>query len=256
MSPSQDTSPAAPAYPIGSVDKALRLLLLVSARPTGVRVNEASAELGVAPSTAHRLLQMIAHHGLAVQDRDTKAYRPGPALVKIGNSREQFLERARPVLRDLAAETQETVHFSVLEQSFSVTLFTAEGPHMLRVGDRTGHAIPVWLGAMGHCLLFDHDDDAVRALLPSGLRGPGGVPMADVLVEQLRVDRERGFAHHDGGVEPGVSVAAVPVRGTAGTVEYAIGMTYPTSRIPQELLPASVEKLRGASAAITALLPR
>ncbi|WP_220040765.1 IclR family transcriptional regulator [Streptomyces sp. NTH33] len=238
------------------MDKALRLLLLVSARPTGVRVNEASAELGVAPSTAHRLLQMITHHGLAVQDPDTKAYLPGPALLKIGNSREQCVERARPVLRDLADETQETVHLSVLEQSFSVTLFTAEGPHMLRVGDRSGHAIPVWMGAMGRCLLFDHDDAAVRELLPSGLRGPGGAPMADALIEQLHSDREHGFAHHDGVVEPGVSVAAVPVRGTLGTVEYAIGMTYPTSRVPAELLPSAVTKLQAASAAITALLPR
>lgn len=256
MSASQDTSATAPAYPIGSVDKALRLLLLVSARPAGVRVNEASTELGVAPSTAHRLLQMIAHYGFAVQDQESKAYRPGPALVTMTSSRERFIERARPVLCELAEETQETVHLSVLEQSFSVTVFTVEGPHMLRVGDRTGHAIPAWTGAMGRCLLFDHDETSLRALLPSGLKGRGGEPMAEQLAERLCVDREHGFAHHDGEVEPGVSVAAVPVRGATGMVEYAIGMTYPTPRIPRELLPPAVTKLQAASAAITAMLPR
>jgi DNA-binding IclR family transcriptional regulator len=256
MTTSQGTSVPAPAYPIGSVDKALRLLLLVSERPAGVRVNEASTELGVAPSTAHRLLQMIAHYGFAVQDPDTKAYRPGPALLTMGHSRERFLEQARPILRDLAKDTQETVHLSVLEQAFAVTLFTAEGPHMLRVGDRAGHALPAWTSAMGRSLLFDHDEAALRALIPAAMKGPGGGPMAEELIQRLQSDKERGYAHHNGEVEPGVSVAAVPVRGASGGIEYAIGMTYPTSRIPQELLPSFATKLQAASAALTTVLSR
>lgn len=256
MTASQETPIPAPAYPIGSVDKALRLLLLVSERPTGLRLNEASAELGVAPSTAHRLLKMITHHGFAVQNPESKEYRPGPALLSICQPRERLLEQARPILRDLSEETQETVHLSVLEQSFSVTLLTVEGPHMLRVGDRSGHALPAWVGAMGRCLLFEHDEKAVRALVPAMAKGPDGGPMVEELLHHLRSDRERGHAHHDGGIEPGVSVAAVPVWGATGDVAYAIGLTYPTSRVPVELLPSMVTKLQAASAALTAVLFR
>ena len=43
-----------PTYPIASVDRALRLLLLVAQR-SRLRLTEASEALGVAPSTAHRL---------------------------------------------------------------------------------------------------------------------------------------------------------------------------------------------------------
>src|SRR5947209_8848476 len=70
-----------PAYPIASVDRALRLLLLVSHR-SRVRLSEASEALGVAPSTAHRLLAMLVYHDL-VRQEDRYAYVPGPALAAI-----------------------------------------------------------------------------------------------------------------------------------------------------------------------------
>src|SRR5215475_12021196 len=75
--------PERPAYPIASVDKALRLLMLFREQTT-VRLSEASAHLGVAHSTAHRLLAMLAYHGFVRQERDTKAYVAGPALIEVG----------------------------------------------------------------------------------------------------------------------------------------------------------------------------
>jgi len=72
-----------PAYPIASVDRALRLLLLVGRR-SSVRLSEASEALGVAPSTAHRLLAMLAFHGFVRHDGDRHGYVAGPALAEIG----------------------------------------------------------------------------------------------------------------------------------------------------------------------------
>ena len=61
---------AAPKYPIESVDNALRLL--VTLRDSGsITVQEASRQLEVAPSTAHRLLQMLHYHGFVEQDPAT-----------------------------------------------------------------------------------------------------------------------------------------------------------------------------------------
>ena len=65
----------APQYPIESVDNALRLLLLLGEQPQ-VRLSEASRYLGVASSTAHRLLAMLAYRGFVRQDPVSKAYLP------------------------------------------------------------------------------------------------------------------------------------------------------------------------------------
>ena len=100
----------APAYPIESVDNALRLLLLLE-RDGRVRVSDAADALGVAPSTAHRLLAMLEHHGFARQEPSSRAYLPGPTLVRVGLSAVRDLDLrtvAHPYLEALRDETGET----------------------------------------------------------------------------------------------------------------------------------------------------
>ena len=48
-----------------SVDNSLRLLMLVAAKAR-VGVSEVAAELGVAPSTAYRLLSTLRYRGLSL----------------------------------------------------------------------------------------------------------------------------------------------------------------------------------------------
>ena len=117
MQNTRPESETGPAYPIASVNNALLLLLLFREQPR-VRLTDACKYLGVAHSTAHRLLAMLAHHGFVQQEPVTRAYIAGPALVEVGlavvgslNVREQ----ARPVMEELAAELGETVHLGVLE---------------------------------------------------------------------------------------------------------------------------------------------
>ena len=63
--------------PIGAVENAMRLLVLVRDR-AWISVSEASEELGVSRSTAHRLLSTLLENRVVQQDPDTKAYRGGP----------------------------------------------------------------------------------------------------------------------------------------------------------------------------------
>lgn len=55
-----------------SVDNSLRLLMLVAAKAR-VGVSEVAAELGVAPSTAYRLLSTLRYRGFVVQGQDRKS---------------------------------------------------------------------------------------------------------------------------------------------------------------------------------------
>ncbi|HEX3307319.1 MAG TPA: helix-turn-helix domain-containing protein, partial [Streptosporangiaceae bacterium] len=92
----------APRYPIESVDNALQLLLLFAENPR-VRLTDASKELGVASSTAHRLLAMLQYRGYVQQD-PSRAYKAGPVLRQIGLAamrQADLSEAARPVLERL-----------------------------------------------------------------------------------------------------------------------------------------------------------
>lgn len=244
--------PEQPAYPIGSVDKALRLLTIVAANPGGIRIGDASRVLGVAPSTAHRLLQMLALHGFASQDPATKTYRPGEAIRRLVNPRERVRQLARPVLGELVDEFKETVHLAALEGNVALTLLSVESPHMLRVGNREGHAQPAHLSAMGRVLLSGLDADELGELIG----GSGAAVDARLLATHLESIRTCGFIVQHGEVEPGVSALAVPVRGPGDTVDYAIGVTFPTSRVASAELPHLAEATQRAGAALEGELRR
>lgn len=233
-----------PAYPIGSVDKALRLLVLVAERPGGVRIGEAASTLGVAASTAHRLLQMLALHGFARQDPATKVYHPGDAIARLTNRLERIRQLALPLLAGLVEECGETAHLAALEEAYARTLFSVESPHMLRVGDRSGHTQPAHLSAMGRVLLSEWDAEHVAA----AVKASGGQADAAEIARHQKAVAESGYILQHGEVESGVSALAVPVRGASGAVEYAIGVTYPTGRISADAVPALAESMKTAAA--------
>lgn len=91
--------PHGPNYEIASVGRALTLLSLYAEQPR-ITVTEAAQLLDVAPSTAHRMLQMLVHHSFAVQGED-RAYHRGPAADALGSAsrrlkRFQAAARAEP----------------------------------------------------------------------------------------------------------------------------------------------------------------
>lgn len=67
-----------PAYAIASVDNALRLATILQLEGE-ISVADAAYRLGVARSTAHRLLQMLVYRDFAVQHSD-RNYGAGPVL--------------------------------------------------------------------------------------------------------------------------------------------------------------------------------
>src|ERR1700691_3545841 len=102
-----------------SVDNALWLLQLVAERQA-LRVSEAAELLGVARSTAHRLLSALRRRDFLMQDKPNGAYRPGPALHAIGMvaiSRLDVRRIAQPVLEQLRDKTKETASLAALPDS-------------------------------------------------------------------------------------------------------------------------------------------
>jgi len=130
----ESSSGGAPPYAIESVDNALRLLLLVR-RDGGIRVSAAADELGVARSTAHRLLAMLKYREFVVQDSDRR-YVPGSALRSMGS---ESLERAlpqiaRPHMIALSKAVGETVNLMTRLDTQVRFVESIEGSEVLRVG--------------------------------------------------------------------------------------------------------------------------
>jgi DNA-binding IclR family transcriptional regulator len=170
---SEGATPKPPAYPIESVDNALQLLLLFRERST-LRVADASRTLGVAPSTAHRLIAMLQYHGFVEQDPRSKAYRAGAALAEIGLAVVRAMDVrtiARPVMERLNSELGETIHLAVLDRNEVIFLDSVESRYIVRVGSRVGMRLPAHMTALGKTLLAALPDDRLAVLYPEDKAG-------------------------------------------------------------------------------------
>ncbi len=259
MSDDGPSKPSAPLYPIGSVDNALRLLLEFREKPE-IRLSQAADLLGVANSTAHRLLAMLAYHGFVRQDPGSKAYVAGPALADVGLSvvrRMNIREVARPILEEVVEELEETVHLAILEGSVVRYIDAVEGPRTLRVTARIGRTLPAHCTSVGKALLAQLPVEEVMRIYPSEAL-PTTTAMSlsdrDELVSALEDVRRLGYALNTEESEEGVAAVAVAIKGGGAPVA-AISCAAPVSRMGPRRSPLVYEALRTAAARIARRMP-
>lgn len=252
--PEGDGASPRPAYPIESVDNALRLLLMFREQPA-IRVAEASRSIGVARSTAHRLLAMLQFHGFVTRDEDTRGYRAGPALLDVGLAVIRDMDvrgAARPALEALAADVGETVHLAVLEGADILFVDSVESAHIVRVGSRVGARLSAHLTSPGKAMLAALPPERVAALYAKETL-PGTTTSSIVRRRDLFAELERvaaaGYATNEGESEADVGAVGMAVV-VGGSVRAAISVSAPLARFDRALVDRVVPRLRAAVAQV------
>lgn len=209
-----------PAYLVASVDNALRLLQLL--RDEGrLQLKDAARELGVAQSTAHRLLSMLVYRGFATQD-EQRAYLPGQGM---GNGpaglswAKQLRDLAAPHLEQLSNQLDETVSLMIRGHTRVHCLLSIEANNILRVGDRQGAVSSARRTSGGKALLAELDRAALHRLYrgsDSELAGEHlDEPTYHALLNELDLVRRHGHARSIEQTEAGVGMAIIANRPTA-----------------------------------------
>lgn len=225
-----------PQYPIGSVDRALKLLLLLGEQPQ-IRLTDAANHLGVASSTAHRLLAMLQYRGFVRQDPVSKAYHPGPALMSVAFSvfnRIDVEGVAKPVLLRLSERLNETVHLGMLEGANVRFIAAAEGQAAVRVASRLGRTMPAHCTSTGKALLARLSDADIARLYPDDELPrvtAHSVGTRTELQRELGRIRQQGYAVNREGSEEGVASVAVPIPTRAPGVLLALNAAAPVHRL-------------------------
>ncbi|MEO5723202.1 MAG: IclR family transcriptional regulator [Ilumatobacteraceae bacterium] len=229
-------------YPLASVDNALSILELLRSEPT-MRLSDVAKELGVANSTAHRLLAALVERGFVVQEPDTRRYCAGPTLMEIGRAAVLHLglrQLARPLLEELAVMLGETVHLGVRQGKQVRYIDAVESTRAVRVAARTGRVMAANTTSTGKVLLAALDDEVVRALFtadsPPAAASTTSTTSATArqlteLLGELDRCRRAGFAANSGESEDGVVSVAVAVRDGAGEVVAAVSCAAPEHRL-------------------------
>jgi IclR family acetate operon transcriptional repressor len=234
--------PGAPRV-VEAADHVLSMLEILR-RDNGLHITAAARELGVAPSTAHRLAQTLVFRGFAVC-RPDRSYGPGPALPRnaIEASWRAFPGRWRPLLEEVAKVTDETAHLVVRDGDSAVFLDSVVSSHALTVGSRAGTRMPAERTSGGKILL---------AHLPSTQVRPLYSQRADVntdeLLDQLKSIRIQGFALSMAESERGITAIGVQVHDDDGT-PLAITVSGPSLRFDRRRALATVPDLMSVVAA-------
>jgi len=169
--------PQAPVAGAQTLRRGLSIVrLLTQIGPGGLRIGEIGRRLALNKATAIRLTLTLVDEGFVVQDRATGRYRLGPEAFAAGLAAEPNYELQRafaPTLRALAAESGDTVFFTVLHGYESICLSRDEGEfpirnQLIKPGDRWPLGVGAGSCAMLAALSDAEIDDVLR--LNAGLR--------------------------------------------------------------------------------------
>jgi DNA-binding IclR family transcriptional regulator len=230
---------------LGTVAKALCLLDCFSESRPQIGLSEFARLSGNDKATTRRLLVSLLEAGFVEQAAESRAYRLGPAVLRLARVREAHLPIeavVRPVLAALAESTGETAHFSLVSGSALATIAFAESSRANRVRLEQGELIPFHATASGVAYLAFAPRAAERILLQELPRYTNDTVVdAEALRRRLDKARRDGFAVSRNGYEDGVFGLAAPVFDKDGTATGAIAVAAPTVRV-NKLAEASIRQ--------------
>ena len=242
-----------PAYVVTSVDHALRAAVMLQMEGA-LTVSQVADRLGVARSTAHRLLATLVYRDFAAQD-DKRRYHPGPVLALARHSHSgssRLREAALPHLQQVVDLVGETANLTVRTGPTARFLASVECRQALRVGSREGMAFPAHRTTGGLVLLATLAPVDVEGLYPAEeyAERPEERPDMTKLKAVLARVRRSGFALNNERSERGIVAVGVPVEAEGGTPVAGLSVSMPSVRYDRHRLPALVETLRRAAGAI------
>ncbi|MBT9260190.1 MAG: IclR family transcriptional regulator [Clostridiales bacterium] len=202
---------------IQSVSRALQILAMFTEGKPRLRVTDVARTLGVANSTAHRLLQALVRHGFLLHDPTTKSYILGFASIRLGHVAMKTIDISRvaaPHLHKLARETQQSSFILVTNGYHAYVVNAVRSPRPLHMSLDIGEPWPLHAGASNLVLLAYLPDHAIESYLESGpLMKYTDATLTEPreIWKRIRQIREAGFAVSFGELSPGVAAVAVPI---------------------------------------------
>jgi len=236
-------------YYIESLGRGLQILEAFSKASPSLSLTEVASTVGLDKSTVFRFVHTLERLGYLERDPETKRYRPGLKVLRLGFTALNSLEVAqiaRPYLRALSAECGETTNMTVRDGAEIVYIARNRTQQIISVNLELGSRLPVYCTSMGKAQLVDFSRQELYDLLGEGpypKMGPNMITTLDDLVVELDKVRLRGYAINDEELAAGLRSVGAPVRGAEGQVVAAINVSVPSVRVSRQELETGLSSM-------------
>ena len=240
---------------MGTITKALELLNFFSrARPEiglgeFVRLSERDK------ATVHRHLVELEANGFLEQHPETRAYRLGPAILRLSLVRETthpVRGLLRPIINALANEVGELAHASLLQGEMLSPIYHFDPAlHGTQVHFDAAEMLPLHATSSGAAVLAFGPPDLLTTILSAPLDPITRATTVDPDDLRRIVDavRESGIAYNDRGFDEEVTSLAAPIFGAEKEAIGAISVAVPTVRVTPDRLRIIADALHPAARA-------
>jgi len=219
-----------------TVEKALRLLDFFDGQHKEFGLSDLARLARIDKATVLRMLSDMAATGLVEQDPMSRKWRLGAGILRLARLREAAFPVTRlltPILEELAIQTGETAHASLLSGRDLGTVGVVESNRTTRVHLDAGLVLPLHATASGIAFTaFAHPDLQTQVLERTFSSVTQSTPTSAkafaVLMEQART---RGYAVADQTFESEVYGIAAPLFGADGYAIGALAVASPSSRV-------------------------
>ncbi len=245
---------------VQSVDRALMLLEALALQADGFRLSDLARQVGLAPSTTHRLLTALERRGFAQFDPAQTRWHVGRKAFAVGvafTRWQNFIAAAMPFLRRLRDATRETANLGILEDGEVMTVAQVESREIIRAISAPGGRAPVMNSGMGKAIVSTWPDEAIEALVARhGLRQltRQSLRSFDEVRAEIERIRERGYAYDNEEFTPGMRCIAAVVWSPNGEPVGGLSISALATRLQSAEMPAVGVKVRALALELTQVM--
>jgi DNA-binding IclR family transcriptional regulator len=214
----------------GTATRSFRVLqVMLDSEQDSLGVRQMAAELGLPPSTVHRLLGVLQEERLVARNPDG-SYRLGLEFLRLAwktTARFPLSTVARPVLERLAEQTEESALLSLYDAERQMWMFAlaVESKHPLRYHLPMSEWVPLYNSASGLAIAaFLPTEQQDASLAANDVTQPGKVRA------ELAAIAARGYAVSRGRRVHGAAGIASPLFDALGKVAGAVALSIPDQR--------------------------
>lgn len=227
---------------VQSLSRALLLLECLAASDMGMSLTEVATSLGLAPSTAHRLLNSLRSHDFVDVDDTQGLWSIGVNAFAVGNAylkKRDVIAQSRPFMKRLVADTGETSNLAILERDRVVYVGQVESPQTMRMVVSLGSSSPLHASGVGKALLSVVPAKEAMALIKQTNMlafTEHTITNADQFATELQHIQQQGYSLDDEEQFEGLRCIAANIYNEYGEAVAAISISGPAVRVKRERL--------------------